>query len=76
MRQGTLRPGQGQAQAEGWQNWIGEGISLLMALILVGTMALIGGFAEWDAGSVMLMTFVLWILLYFGIFQFLERYTP
>ena len=74
MRQSTLRPG--QVQAEGWRNWIGEGVSLLMALILVGTMALIGGLDGWDGSGVALMTFVLWILLYFGIFQFLERLTP
>lgn len=72
MRQGAIEP-QG---ARGWRSWAGEGVSLLMALILVGTMALIGGLEDWDATSIGLMTFVLWVLFYFGIFQLLNRYTP
>ena len=72
MRQGTIQsPG-----AIGWRGWVGEGISLLMALILVGTLALIGGLDDWDTTSIGLMTFVFWVLFYFGIFQFLDRFTP
>lgn len=72
MRQGTFH----QSATRGWKAWVGELISLLMALILTGTIALIGGFEEWDVASVGLLTFALWVLVYFVIFRFLERLTP
>ena len=58
------------------KSWAGEGISLLMAIIFVGTIALIGGLDSWDATSIGLITFVVWVLFNFGIFQLLDRFTP
>jgi hypothetical protein len=55
---------------------MGEFVSLCLALILVGAMAFIGGLDDWDAASVGLMALVLWIALYFSLFDVLDRLTP
>lgn len=71
MRQSSIRP-----DRAGWKNWVGEVISLCLALILVGAMAFIGGLDDWDGMSVGLITLILWIAIYFSLFDVLDRLTP
>lgn len=71
MRHISVRP-----DRAGWKNWVGELISFCLALVLVGVMAFIGGLDDWDGASIGLITLILWIGIYFSLFEVLDRLTP
>ena len=71
MRQSSIRPGRA-----GWKHWLGELLALGLALFLVGAVAFVGGLDGWDGASVGLITLILWIGIYFSLFDVLDRLTP
>jgi hypothetical protein len=70
MRQSIRR------ESVGWKNWVGEAASLGLAIFLVGSIAFVGGLDDWDGASIGLITLVLWIAIYFSLFDVLDRLTP